>query len=334
MGPQLRMLDIDRQIWEEELETFVPKRIFDMHSHIFKKEHCLQDADALSSPCPASGFEMSFLKKCWRTFLPGREVHYLLMGMPFPHCDFERMNAFVAKEAFKDPLSVSSMVVHPQMQPKKVVMAVEKYGFAGFKPYRFYSSTGDVVECSITDFLPEPLLEVANDKHLLITLHLGKRAGIADSDNIEDLISLTKRYPNVYWILAHCARSFNSYFLEKTIKQLRSLPKVWYDISAVCESGVFEILLRSGPLKRILYGSDSTAGLARGKYIAFGYGWSFLKEDNHSFDLSHCDPRMTIVLYEELRALRRAVHDIGLSNTQVKDLFYDNAMRLLEMRKA
>lgn len=38
MMSQVRMLDIDRQIWEEELEAFVPKRLFDAHSHIFKEE--------------------------------------------------------------------------------------------------------------------------------------------------------------------------------------------------------------------------------------------------------------------------------------------------------
>ena len=335
---QVKMLDIDRRIWEEELEAFVPKRLFDAHSHIFKAEHCLHPDDLPQHPSSLRKMEfkidLSFLKELHSVFLPNREIHYLLMGFPFIHCAFDRMNVFVANEVSKDSFSVSSMVVHPRMQPEEVVMMIEKYDFIGLKPYCYYSIRGDIVECTITDMLPEPLIEVANDKHLLITLHLGKRAGIADTENIRDIIHLAKRYPNVHWILAHCARSFNPCFLEKAIEQIRDIPNVWYDISAVCESSVFEVLLRKVPLKRILYGSDNTpAGIDRGKYIAFGYGWALLHEGNHSFDLSHCNSQMTIVLYEQLRALRRSIHDVGLDKSQIEDIFYNNAIQLLKTCK-
>lgn len=338
MISEIKMLDIDRRIWEEELEAFVPKRLFDAHSHIFKAEHCLHSNDLPQHPSwlGKMKFKMDLflLKEYYNVFLPNREIHYLLMGVPFTHCAFDPMNIFVADEVSKDPLSVSSMVVHPRMQPEEVAMMIEKYGFVGLKPYRFYSITGNTVECTITDMLPEPLIEIADEKHLLITLHLGKRAGIADPENIRDIIRLTKRYPNTQWVLAHCARSFNPCFLEKAIEQIRDIPNVWYDISAVCESSVFEILLRKGPLRRILYGSDNMpAGADRGKYITFGYAWTLLHENNHSFDLSHCNSQMTIVLYEQLRALRRAIHSVGFNKVQVEDIFYCNAIQLLKMCK-
>ncbi len=340
MIPEIRMLDIDRRIWEDELEAFVPKRLFDAHTHISKAEHCLHPDDLPQYPSwlKKVGFNMdlSFLKEYHRVFLPGRKIHYLLMGWPFGHCDFDRMNVFVAHQASGDLLSVCSMTVHPQMQPEEVATAIERYGFVGLKPYRLYSITGDVVECSITDMLPEPLIEVANDKHLLITLHLGKHAGVADPDNIKDIIRLTRRYPDIYWILAHCARSFNPCFLEE-IDQIRELPNVWYDISAVCESGTFAMLLRKVSLKRILYGSDNLPpGANRGKFVTFGYAWTLLHEKNHSFDLSYyglSKPQMTIVLYEQLRALRRAIYDIGLNKIQIEDIFYHNAVQLLKMRR-
>jgi len=335
MISQIKMLSIDQQIWKEELEAFVPKNIFDMHAHIFKAEHCLHRDDLPKHPSWLKKVEfkmdLSFLREYHGIFLPDREIHYLLMGFPFVHCDFERMNSFVADEVSKDLLSVPSMVVHPRMQPEEVVTMIEKYGFVGLKPYRFYSTTGDVVECNIIDMLPESFIEIANEKHLLITLHLGKCRGIADPDNVKDIIYLIKRYPNVHWILAHCARSFNPCFLEKAIEQIRDIPNIWYDISAVCESSVFGVLLKEGPLKRILYGSDNMpAGADRGKYINFGYAWALLHENNHSFDLSHCNSQMTIILYEQLRALHRAVCDVGLSKSQIEDIFHNNAIRLLK----
>ena len=327
---------IDRRIWEEELEQFLPKGIFDAHAHIFKPEHCLQTPKDLPPRPDWSDKEvnLSFLREYFGVLLPEREIHWLLMGFPFVRCDFDRLNAFVAAEASKDLLSAPLMVVHPQMHPKEAAAMVEKHSFVGFKPYRWYSVTGDVVECSITDMLPESLIEVANDKHLLITLHLSKRAGIANKDNIKTLRRLSRRYPHVQWILAHCARSFNPWFLEKAVERIRDLPNVWYDTSAVCDSGVFDILLRNISWKRILYGSDALPGSGeRGKYIAFAYGWALLREDNHRFDLSHCDPRMTFMLYEELRALCRAAFNAGLTRAQIEDIFYNNAIQLLETQK-
>ena len=61
-----------------------------------------------------------------------------------------------------------------------------------------------------------------------------------------------------------------------------------------------------GP-EHVMYGSDDLpVGAMRGKYITFGRAWAFLSETNHSLNLSHCDPRMTMVRYEQLRAMRQA----------------------------
>ncbi len=42
---------------------------------------------------------------------------------------------------------------------------------------------------------------------------------------------------------------------------------------------------------------------------------------------------MAVVLYEQLRALHQAVYGVGLDKSQVEDIFYNNAMRLLEKVK-
>jgi len=40
--------------------------------------------------------------------------------------------------------------------------------------------------------------------------------------------------------------------------------------------------------------------------------------------------RLTLFLYEELTAIRRAAEAVGLSRTEIEDVFYGNAARLLE----
>jgi len=61
--------------------------------------------------------------------------------------------------------------------------------------------------------------------------------------------------------------------------------------------------------------------------VGFGIGWALLTEqDVASMDIDYCDSRCTFLLYETLRALRRAADLEGLSKRQIEDLFYNNAI--------
>ena len=78
------------------------------------------------------------------------------------------------------------------------------------------------------------------------------------------------------------------------------------------------LLSIAGP-DRVMYGSDDIpVGITRGKYITFGFAWTELNEHNHQFNLSHCNPTMTFVRYEMLRALQRAVRRHGYGKKVAK----------------
>ena len=36
MKPQININDLDQTIWQEELDDFVPARLFDMHTHMYR----------------------------------------------------------------------------------------------------------------------------------------------------------------------------------------------------------------------------------------------------------------------------------------------------------
>lgn len=333
--------EVDRRIWEEELDEFVPRRVFDAHTHAFRwqfntdpKKDAGPDAPWLGRPYPTSNW--AALDRCDVVLLPGREVHRLTFGYPFAaSCDFEASNRFVADETRRDPASAGLMLVHPSMSEEHLESEIERFGFLGLKPYRFYSSTGDAVECRITDFLPERHIAVADRRGLLITLHIAKRQAIADAENIDDICRLGERYPHVRWILAHCARSYSAWPIEKAASRLRGLPNVWYDTSSVCESDAIEALMAAVGPDRVMYGSDDIpVGVGRGKYIAFGFGWAYLSETNHSLGLTHCDGRMTFTRYEQLRAMRRAAIRLNLGRDQIEDLFHNTAAELIASVRA
>ena len=311
--PRLELTDVDRRIWTEELDSFVPQRVFDVHTHYYRwafntdpAKETGRFADLMGRDFPES--DRVRLDACDALLLPGRQVHRLSFGFPFsPTCDMEASNRFAAEQTNKSPGSAALMLVHPSMSSDYLEKKVRVGGFLGFKPYRFYAVSGDAVECRIADFLPEAQINIAHRHGLLIMLHIARRDAIGDRVNIEDIRRLTAKYPNARWIMAHCARSYSDWAIARAAAQLRGLPNVWYDVSSVCESDAIEALMTGVGPERVMYGSDNLpVGVARGKYIAFGYAWTFLSERNHTCDLSHVNSQMTFVLYEQLRAMRRA----------------------------
>ena len=342
--PPIELNDVDRRIWTEELDPFVPQRVFDAHAHYYCWEFNTDPAKETGpfAELVKKGFQDSNrarLAAVDAALLPGRQMQRLAFGCPFwtagppflPACDFEASNRFTAEQVRQEPGSAALMVVHPSMSRHYLEEQIRTQGFLGFKPYRFYATSGDTVECRITDFLPEEQIDVAHRHGLIIMLHLSKRDGIADRWNIEDLRRLSAEYPAARWILAHCGRSYSAWAIDRAAKRLRGLPNVWYDVSSVCESDAIAALLAGVGPERVMYGSDYLpVGADRGKYIAFGYAWSFLSEENHSLNLSHCNPRMTFVLYEQLRAMRRATQRLGLTRVQIEDIFYNTAARLVQ----
>ena len=332
--PQPRLTDLDRRIWGEELDAFVPERVFDVHTHVYRWQFSGENDsgplyDLLGNRFPVADWQR--LDRCDALLMPGRRVSRLAFGFPFPNCDFEAANRFVAGEAARDPASAGLALVHPRMAEVDFERQVRDLKLIGLKPYRCYAASGDPVECRIGDMLPDWQTALADRHGLIVMLHLARRAAIADPENIADLERLAARHPNVKWILAHCARSYSAWPIERVAGRLRGLPNVWFDTSSVCESDAIEALLAAVGPHRVMYGSDDLpVGVLRGKYIAFGYAWAYLSPDNQSLDLSHCNGQMTFTRYEELRAMRRACLRLGLPRSGVEDIFRNTALRLVE----
>ena len=311
--------DIDRRIWEGELEDYVPGRLYDMHVHMWSEAH-------------AGDSEKSGLRReidyrdhlAWAEALyPGREIHFLVLATPIVGMDAHGHNEWMAAEMAADPRSGVNMMVTPAMSAEYVDAMVERHGFVGLKPYRTFAP--DPAEAPIRDFLPEPLIEVAHQRGLAVTMHLSKRAGPADFENLADLERYTRVYPGVRWILAHCARGFNAVFLEEAIHFLKGLPGIWYDTSAVNDLYAHYLLMKHEDRRRVMYGSDNVvAGCARGKYVTYAGAWHF-----HGGDpaLPHCDPEATWVIYEQLRQERQVAEMLGLTRSEIEDHFWGNAER-------
>lgn len=332
----LQRTTLDERIWRDELEEFVPNEIFDVHTHIYDRR--------FATPSEATKMWLEqflgerFAIADWpaldaadEILMPGRTVRRLSFPFPFPEPnDFERANAFVAREVYRDHESAALMLVHPSMSASAIEAQLAARQLIGLKPYRIYTTNGDPAVCRITDFLPEHQIAVADKYGLIVMMHLSMPDGIGDATNQRDLLRLSEKYPRVRWILAHCARSYFRDPIEQAAPMLRQLSNAWYDTSSVCDADAIAALIEVVGIDRVMYGSDDLpVGAVRGKYITFGRGWAFLSETNHSLSLSHCDARMTFVRYEQLRAMKRACQQHQLSEAERRDLFYNTAARLV-----
>ncbi len=307
--------DFDREIWYEELEDFVPSKVFDAHVHLWDCRFQPDDPIWMNT-------DFAKLDKLTKEIFPGREVGYQLLGTPVVGLDLAGYEKFMAEEIAKSPHKIGSTIVTPEVTPETLDEAIQKYHFTGLKPYRLFAA--DPANCRITDYLPESLLEVADQHKLCITMHMSRFDGIGDPQNLEDFKYFTSKYKNIRWILAHCARAFNPYTLEKSIFKLREMPNIYYDGSAVCDARSHYLLFKYEDKSRLMFGTDNVdAGAVHAKYITWGKGWQYFK----GMDVPHCRKECTMVCYENLRAVKQAADMAGVTSDEIKDYFWNNAAK-------
>ena len=315
----------DQQIWEEELSDFVPDRVFDAHIHMFNHEHLLP---AAKSELPSwSDADLACLQQWAQRLYPGRETHFLVLGTPTLNLDVAAHNHWGIEQVKRDPQSRMNRLVTPACRVQDIERDIREQGFIGLKPYRLYSVTGDIAQCRIHEFFPHEQLELANELGLWVTMHLSRFHGCADEYNLDDLAEFTgSRYPNIKWILAHCARSFTYWPMRHAIDRLREMPNIWYDVSAVTDvRPMITLFTRENP-KRIFYGSDGVdATYFHGQYAAMGRAWQYVDINRFNLKFPHCDGRPILAVYEELLSIKHAAEIAQWSSDTIQDLFWRNA---------
>ena len=329
--PTITYTKYDQQIWDEDLEDFVPERIFDAHTHLWTDEH-LPDDDPKRGEMMVS--DMPNMVRWNERIFPNRRIEYLVLGTPRQGIDVDGHNSWLHEQMQPYRNSRMHRMVMPSCTAEEIRADVARYGFTGLKPYRTYSVTGDINQCRIHEFLTHEQMEVANELGLWVTMHLSRYHGCADEYNLQDLEEYTnRRYPKLRWILAHCARAFTYWPLPKAIERLRAMPNIWYDCSAVCDVMPHYTLFKEEDHRRILFGTDNlVANCFHGRYVAMGRFWYQIETPKYATqDVIHCDHRPTLSVYDQLLCMKHAAKLAELSQAQLDDIFYNNAKAALEL---
>jgi hypothetical protein len=321
----------NKKIWNEELEDFVPEKVLDFHVHIFPEGTLPEDKPFHSGGPAISEYTFEDLDGDLAEVYPGRETTAVCFGLPWPECDQELNNRYIADHAdnrryfglrLLDPLRDTPESLRADLGPGK---------FLGVKPYPDYARNADVNETQIPEMLPDWAMEAVNDAGGIVMLHIPRRQRLADPLNRRQIAELCRKYPRARVVLAHLGRAYYLKCITGMLDELRDIPNLYYDLAMLNHWEVMEHAFQVLPGERLLYGTDIPIALAPGKSVEINHQYTYVTPGPWALSISddHGKLVFTSFLYEELRAIRRAVERLGLGRDFVTGLFHGNGMRLL-----
>lgn len=323
----------DHEFFLREIDSFLPKRLFDAHNHLYRCSDFQGAVPPLAASGPAVVDWPLYLAKM-QEILVGRTFAALTFPFPAVGLDVDSANEFQAEQSRTYSACLGQMIVTPEMDPEFVRDTVRRNRFVGLKCYHVFAARQPTFESTVEEFMPEEQVRIAHEEGLSITLHMVLPRAMADPANQESIRRLALKYPNARWILAHAARGFNVHHTIDGIGGLRGVGNVWFDTSAVTEAGAFEAIVREFGISRLMFGADFPITHIRGRCVAIGDSFIWLSEDNTRFDAAYSSIRPVIILLESLRAHKQAAWNLRLSDSDVEKLFWDNAAQLYEFKEA
>ena len=331
MWRETTRLERNLQIWREELDDFVPRRVLDFHVHVWNQDTMPpgQTYDCAGHPIP--GYTFDDLQRDLPEVYPGRETAAVCFGLPDVNYDLAVNNRYGATGCDNRRL-FAFRLVDPHEDPATVRRDVLDSGFVGLKPYLDYVRKPDPNLVEIHEMLPPPIMRIADDLRLLVMLHIPRSLRLADPLNQRQIVELCRASPRATIVLAHVGRA---YYLKNILGQLdalKDLPNLYYDLTMLNNWEVLEYLFANVTADRILYGTDIPIALAPGKSVEINDQYTYVTPVPWPLSISddHRKLVFTSFLYEELRAIRKAVRRLGLPRSFVEAIFYDNGSRLLD----
>ncbi len=131
----------------------------------------------------------------------------------------------------------------------------------------------------------------------------------------------------------HAARGFNPRHTIEGIKRLAGLDNIFFDSSAICEPDALTVVLHEFGPRKLLWGSDYPVCEFVGKCVSVADSFVWLSAN--SLDWQSLSPKCqpTTVGVESLGALIAAADQVGLNESDLEDIFTNNAMRLLGLQE-
>ncbi len=317
------------QDYRKILNDFLPDKLFDAHAHPYdnfwsfnppqKTPARLDYDDYLRDMRNILGFDRDFMLNMITA--PSKNMIDLSNG------SLAASDRFLKEQLEKDPRNVGEILTLFDESAEHIASRLDHPRIRGLKCYHVMNPAAKTFGLNIGDYLPEAAWEVANERHMYITLHMVKQDALADEDNLRYIREHAKRYPDAVLILAHAARSFASWTGVENVEKVADLDNVWFDFAAVCESPAILRIMQKAGTKRCMWASDYAVSNWTGKCVSLGSGfyWLYGPGMDRLGDVDALVPERWSVTVECMMAVRQACILAELSDDSVEDVFFNNA---------
>ena len=137
--------------------------------------------------------------------------------------------------------------------------------------------------------------------------------------------------------MAHIGRAYSKQDIGDAFSLLKNTKNLVFDFTAnVCDDAIKACIEAVGS-KRLLFGSDLHVSFMRMYRIVDENGvyknvvprglYGDVSGDLHMLESDEED--ITIMMYEQIRALKRVATELKLSDTQIEDIMFNNSKRLI-----
>lgn len=336
----LHVTDYDRMVYETELKDFLPKEFIDFHIHSYKntfKPEGSRNGGSAWTRLVADEMTTEQMLDCFSQLFPENKVTPLIFGSVLKNS--EETNDYIRKAGKEYGFPTLYKCTY-DMDLKELEKNVNEGGFLGLKPY--ISSCPSYIpskEVRIFDFLPEEQLKLADKNGWIIMLHIGRDGRLKDPVNLGQLMEIEEKYPNLKLIVAHIGRAYSKEDIGNAFEILKNTKNMYFDFTAnMCDDAIRECIKAVGT-KRLIYGSDLPVAIMR-MYRITENGVYYNVVPRGLYGCVEGEPHMretdeenvTIMMYEQIRAMKRVAEELKLTREDIEDIFCGNAKRLLGMK--
>lgn len=319
------------EFFQKYLDSFVPNKVFDAHAHLWRSLYYPGKTPEVFGDDVDCDVHRRILSEVFGSRQVGGWC------LPKPVLRNQRTDALPASEwvaqCVKDePYHRGAFLIRANDEPEYVRQHVKRLGLKGFKCYHCFADRPNTWEADIPEYLPEELVKVADEESLIITLHMVKSRALADESNIHWIRHYSKNYPNIKLILAHSARGFQPSHNFEALDRIADLQNVYFDVSANCEPLAHQSIMRTMGHRRLMYGTDfGLASHTRGRSVSVADTFLWLYDDTPVWKEKHKTIHPVLIMLESLRSLKWACWSEKLTDTQIEDIFWNNAACLFQL---
>ncbi len=337
MTEQERYQQIDMPFYKAEVDPILPDPVLDFHTHVWTREQWSSVPAEDGSPggkymVVNTEYPVEKLLADAGRILPGRQYRAVCFGYPCPAANIDKTNDAVARLEKRDNLFPLMLAGKGLADREEIEQRLQKGRFYGYKVFLNWFGD-DYGRIAVEDMLSPVEMELADRYRLIVLLHVPRSDRLADPEIQAGVAALSRDYPGARIVLAHCGRCYTPDRMAKAVKAIKNLNNVYLDTSMVMDPTVIQILLEEIGPSRLLFATDFPVPAMRGRRVYVLDHWVDLVLPGYAesgYRVQSDNFRASFMVYEIIQAIRRAAERTGLPAGELKALFHDNGMKLLE----